>query len=310
MAEAEALCPSESMNTWSLDIRFIKPSVSCALIAFTNLCAISAAVAFFVCMLISVCLYRGSFHLALNGLAISTGEALNEIIPTSVTSVPISCYLSAALKNPPQTHDLINMPEPTDSVQDPADNDFRENDRRRSPRFICGGRAEINCLPSTGIVLPGTIRDLSLHGCCVDTSLPIDCGVRAEVVVRVNASSFRAVGEVRAIRGHSGSGLEFIHLSTGGRDMLAGLVTDLARLRAVMSKLKSIRRETDAEAFRKELEYGELQAVALSERFPLLKTIPPAGRSEDSLEQDGSASSVNDRNTEAQSLVITVNLFG
>ncbi len=202
------------------------------------------------------------------------------------------------------------MPERSDTVHDPVDNELRDIDRRRSPRFICGGYAEINCLPSTGIVLPGTIRDLSLHGCCVDTSLPIDCGVRAEVVVRVNASSFRAVGEVRAIRGRSGSGLEFTHLSAGGRDMLAGLVTDLARLRAVMSKLKSIRRETHAEAFRKELEYGELQAVALSERFPLLRTIPPAGRSEDSLEPDGGASSGENRNADAQSLVITVNLFG
>src|ERR1017187_9177050 len=74
---------------------------------------------------------------------------------------------------------------------DRADNDDLDKDRRRSPRFRCGGHAEINCLPSSGILLPGTIRDLSLHGCCVDTSLPIDCGVRAELVVRVNAASFR-----------------------------------------------------------------------------------------------------------------------
>jgi hypothetical protein len=76
---------------------------------------------------------------------------------------------------------------------DIADNDDLDRDRRRSPRFRCGGHAEITCLPSTGILLPGTIRDLSLHGCCVDTSRPIDCGVRAELVVRVNAASFRAV---------------------------------------------------------------------------------------------------------------------
>jgi hypothetical protein len=104
---------------------------------------------------------------------------------------------------------------------DRADNDDLDKDRRRSPRFRCGGHAEINCLPSSGILLPGTIRDLSLHGCCVDTSLPIDCGVRAELVVRVNAASFRAVGEIRAVRGRSGAALEFIHLSAGGKDTLA-----------------------------------------------------------------------------------------
>jgi hypothetical protein len=43
MAEAGNLFPSESINTWSPDISFIKPSVLCALTAFTNFCAISVA---------------------------------------------------------------------------------------------------------------------------------------------------------------------------------------------------------------------------------------------------------------------------
>ncbi len=183
-----------------------------------------------------------------------------------------------------------------------------ENDRRRSPRFTCGGHAEINCLPSTGVLLPGTIHDLSLHGCRVDTSLPIDCGVRAEIVVRVNASSFRAVGEVRAIRGRSGAGLEFVHLSAGGKDMLAGLVTDLARLQAVMNKLKSARREMDAETFRKELEDGKRRAAMLSEQFPFLRMIPAADAVEalERAEGDGGKS----RMAKTQPLVIAVDLFG
>jgi hypothetical protein len=48
MAEAGNLFPSESMNTWLLDISFVKPSVSCALMAFTDSCAISVATTFFV----------------------------------------------------------------------------------------------------------------------------------------------------------------------------------------------------------------------------------------------------------------------
>jgi len=188
-----------------------------------------------------------------------------------------------------------------------ADDNLANNDRRRSPRFTCGGHAEINFLPSTGILLPGTIRDLSLHGCCVDTLLPIDCGVRAEIVVRVNAASFRAVGEVRAIRGRSGAGLEFVHLSAGGKDMLAGLTTDLARLQAVMNKLKSTRREINAESFRKELEDGKHQAAMLSDRFPFLRTILPAD-SEQRLEPDGGAA--KDQIAKTEPLVITVNLFG
>src|ERR1019366_2474654 len=120
----------------------------------------------------------------------------------------------------------------------------------------------ISCLPSEGIVLPGKIRDLSLGGCCVDTTLPIARGARAELFVRVNAASFRAVGEVRAIRSHSGACLEFVQLSAGGKGVLADLVRELARLQAVMNDIKSTRREIDPEAFRRQLDYRKLQAQA------------------------------------------------
>jgi hypothetical protein len=102
--------------------------------------------------------------------------------------------------------------------------------------------------------------------------MPMDCGVRAEILVRVNAASFRAVGEVRAVRGHSGAGLEFVHLSSGGRDLLTDLISQLARLQALMNKLKSDRRKMDEESFRRELEAGKLEAMALSKRFPFLGT--------------------------------------
>jgi hypothetical protein len=152
---------------------------------------------------------------------------------------PILCYPDVALKKHGAAHDVIHMPEnPADNDHlendhfgnDPFDNDRLENDRlendrdsdrRRSARFICGGFAKISRLPADGIFVPGRIRDLSLHGCCVDTPVPIDCGTRAEIVVRVNAASFRAVGEVKAIRGRSVAGLEFVHLTAGGKDLLA-----------------------------------------------------------------------------------------
>jgi len=209
-------------------------------------------------------------------------------------------YLDVAVKNPPQTHDLIDMVKRTDE----------DEDRRRSPRFSCGGHAEINCLPSNGILLPGTIRDLSLHGIRVDTALPINCGARAEIVVRVNTASFRAVGEVRAVRGSSGAGLEFVHLSAGGKDMLAGLVTDLARLQAVMNKLKLARREMDAETFRTELEAGKNHASKLSEQFPFLRNILPVRSSEESARPGAIATAAKDGSGEEQTLVITVDLFG
>lgn len=122
--------------------------------------------------------------------------------------------------------------------------------------------------------------------------------------MRVNAASFRAVGEVRAVRGPSSAGLEFVHLSAGGRDMLAGLVNELARLQAAMNNLKSARRVMDAQTFRKELENGKHQAAMLIERFRFMRTILPAENSEgketESAEEEGSVERV----------VVSVNLFG
>ena len=196
--------------------------------------------------------------------------------------------------------------------------DCRDNDRRRSPRFKCGGEAKISRLPSDGIFVPGKIFDLSLGGCCIDTTLPIDFGVRTEIIVRVNAASFRAVGEVRAIRSRFGAGIEFVHLSAGGKHTLADLVTELARLQAVMNNLKAARREINAESFRKQLEEGKHQAAMLSERFSFLGTIVPAESSGESSKESsresskaGQAASVaEDPIVEAQPLVVRVDLFG
>ena len=213
---------------------------------------------------------------------------------------PILRYLDAFLKNSRPTYDLIDMPERT-----AADKDRADNDRRRSTRFSCGGHAKISRLPSNGIFFPGKIRDLSLGGCCVDTTLPIEYGVRAEIIVRVNAASFRAVGEVKAIRGNSRAGMEFVHLSAVGKDMLADLVAELARLQAVTDNLRS-GREIDPESFRRQLEDRRFQAAMLSKRFPFLGTILHA----ESSEPDQVASAGKDLIVEAQPLVIPVDLFG
>ncbi|MGB0043115.1 MAG: PilZ domain-containing protein, partial [Terriglobales bacterium] len=170
----------------------------------------------------------------------------------------------------PADHDRLDHDH---SNNDRLANHHADNDRRRSVRFICGGYAQISRLPSDGIFVPGKIRDLSLHGCCVDTPVLIDCGTRAEIVVRVNATSFRAVGEVKAIRGRSVAGMEFVQLSAGGKDLLADMVTDLAKLQAIMNQLRNVRREMDAKSFQKQLEDGKRQAAILSERFPFLGTI-------------------------------------
>ncbi len=193
---------------------------------------------------------------------------------------------------------------------DRAQHGHADKDRRRSPRFSCGGQVKISQLPSDGTFLSGLVRDLSLGGCWIDTALPIACGARAEMIVQVNTASFRVVGEVREIRGQSGAGIEFVHLSAGGKDVLGDLVAELARLEAIMNKLKSERIEMDAESLGKHMGDEEFLAAMLSGRIPLLgTTLPAAGLEKHSgSEESASAGKVSIRGE--RPLVIPVNLFG
>jgi PilZ domain len=112
-------------------------------------------------------------------------------------------------------------------------------DRRRIPRYFCSGVAQINCLPLSGSLLRGRVRDLGLGGCCIEcieTGPLLDPGDRTEVLVEVNSWFFRAMAQVKAIRGRSGISMEFIRMSAGGSSMLADLIADLERPRTVGSR--------------------------------------------------------------------------
>jgi PilZ domain len=185
-----------------------------------------------------------------------------------------------------------------------TDRTSKDAERRRSTRFSCGGQAKVTQLPSNGIFIPGTLRDLSLHGCCLDTSLPVDNGMRAEILLRVNTASFRAVGEVKGVRRGTSAGVEFVQLSAGGKDLLAELVEELERLQALMLKLKSARREMDAASFRREMTSGKFAAM-LSQRFPILGAILNAESAEAEV-----ADTSDDAVVRAQPLVVSVDLFG
>ena len=170
----------------------------------------------------------------------------------------------------------------------------------------------MSCLLSDGVLIPARLRDLSLHGCAVDTELPIDYGMRTEIVVCANAASFRALGEVRVIRGNARAGFEFIQLSTGGKKLLQDLLTDLARLQAITNDLRLDRQETEAD-FRRRLEEGRRLASMVVSRLPLERITPAITaserRQEKRLEETGKRRPER-RPEEGSRLVIAVDLFG
>ena len=120
-------------------------------------------------------------------------------------------------------------------------------DRRRIPRYFCSGVAQINCFPLSGSLLRGRVRDLGLGGCCIECveSVPLlDPGDPTEVLVEVNSWSFRAMAQVRAIRGRAGISMEFMRMSAGGSSMLTDLIADLERPRTVGSREERLAEHT------------------------------------------------------------------
>jgi hypothetical protein len=206
-----------------------------------------------------------------------------------------SFYLVVPLKNSALANDLNNM-----SLLTPGD-----EDRRRRPRFSCGGEAKIVCLPSNGPFLPGRMRDLSLGGCCVETASALDCGAQAEIVVRVNSASFRAVSQVKAIRGRAAFGLEFVQLSTRGKDLLADVVERLAKLQALMDELRSARRGVEAEMLLRELEREGFHAVLLNRHLPVLRAVASAEHREEPPTSADSEPLI----VKAQPVIVPVDLF-
>jgi hypothetical protein len=126
------------------------------------------------------------------------------------------------------------------------------------------------------------MRDLSLGGCCVETASDLDCGAQAEIVVRVNSASFRAISRVKAIRGRAAFGMEFVQLSTRGKDLLADAVEGLAKLQALMDELRSARRGVEAEMLLRELEREGFHAVLLNRHVPVLRAVASPERREES----------------------------
>ena len=164
------------------------------------------------------------------------------------------------LKDGGGTHDGIGM-------EDKDDGD----ERRRSPRFNCGGEARISCLPSNGVFVSGRLRNLSAGGICVDVPQPLDLGARAELVLSVNAAKFRTLGLVKSMLGDSRACMEFIQVSPSGQVVLADLVAQFARLQGVLKKLRSDRTERAPEVWRQLQEAGLSRLLFDKSWGPVLK---------------------------------------
>jgi hypothetical protein len=77
------------------------------------------------------------------------------------------------------------------------------------------------------------------------------------------------------MRDRFGVGMEFVHLSAHGKDMLADVVERLARLQALVNQLRSARRGVETEMLLRDLEREGFHAILLNQPLPVLGAVLP-----------------------------------
>lgn len=122
-----------------------------------------------------------------------------------------------------------------------------EDDRRRHPRFLCAGIAEIRSLAS-GRCVRGKIANLSLEGCLI--ALAGDpCDLRknesVEMTFTVRQLPLRVQGTVRQHHGDEALGIQFTLLTERGKRQLLQLIEELADLRRDQLEGLVARRNSD-----------------------------------------------------------------
>ena len=102
-----------------------------------------------------------------------------------------------------------------------------EKERRRGRRFNCDGLVEVNRIPSTG-KREGKLKDLSQHGCHIETDRPFPAPSYVEVMIRIDGMRLRLTGTVRSSR-KTGMGIEFDQISASGKHLLQDFIVELEK---------------------------------------------------------------------------------
>jgi hypothetical protein len=103
-------------------------------------------------------------------------------------------------------------------------------ERRKQPRFECGGPAEVMATDS-GSLYRGEIKDLSLTGCYImsRSQLELDQHTDVRLCLCVNGDPLNTPARVILVRPESGAAFEFLPIDP---EMRAALLTLIQKLTA------------------------------------------------------------------------------
>lgn len=114
-----------------------------------------------------------------------------------------------------------------------------EAGRRRYPRYVCEGQAEV-FVPHGALLFRGKILDLSLSGCFIETpAIDLERGTHVEVYFVTRQMNIRVAGHIAALRRKRGAGIAFQGLSPRLSRQIGELVCELREISEFGAKPES-----------------------------------------------------------------------
>jgi hypothetical protein len=98
--------------------------------------------------------------------------------------------------------------------------------RRNAERYPCTGGAELSD-PQTHAREWGTVSDISLTGCYIETARPLPATAFVELLLKVEETDFRCTAQVRTSHPRVGMGVAFTHIHPEEKHHLEKILTQV-----------------------------------------------------------------------------------
>jgi hypothetical protein len=126
-----------------------------------------------------------------------------------------------------EKHPLSTAPSSTTGPSSPA---APSANRRRHPRYLCEGHAEV-FLPHGALLFQGKILDLSLSGCFIEApALNLERGTHVEVYFITHQIPFRVAGRIAVLHRRRGAGIAFQDMGPRRTRHVAELLHELKEI--------------------------------------------------------------------------------
>jgi len=163
-----------------------------------------------------------------------TRARIVRIIPADATGT----HVGVECLQPKKTFWPLNLPseEPdpyTHTQAEPWKYENRNNNRRRRMRFPVRGRAYVSKI-SGGQGVSAQVLDISLDGCYLQMSEPMEVGNRLTLLIEIAHAELVATGVVRIRYPGRAMGMEFMFMSKPDRHSLTRLISHLEELDTVV----------------------------------------------------------------------------